>query len=705
MIPFIEINGLPSLLAVIYHPFSIYQQIKGHKMKRLGLGILCVLSGIAAAAAAEEGKIAPNEENIAAVQRGEIREALASWWGFDPEDATHSLQAAFDSGAAKLTIDKMASPWISKPLHLRSHMEIFFDDGVEIQAKRGEFLRGSDSLFNLIRVENIAIHGNGGALRMWKADYHKPPYQLAEWRHAICLGTAKNILIEDISLIESGGDGVYVGATTSGGCQDITLRNVISDGNNRQGISVISVDGLFVENCVFKNTGGAMPMAGIDFEPNSPKECLKRIVFKNCLFDHNKTDGISFYLVQLDGESEPLDVLFENCVTRGNGTNAFAFVTPPSGERNLKGTVTVKDCRFENDGGGIMVQSKGVGGNSLLFQNVKVVNAATPTDGNAALRSPIQIYSGVRDTDPAGGIVFDNVEVIDPIPRSDFNYQDSSRMGLGIADVTGSVAVRRTEDGPVVETIQLDNQRLTELYPELNPRKIMPVETVMSDFVPYNALHENAFPYDENAPGIRARNQGDFRIYAEKGETVKFTLEEFPFGDCARDRVVPKWTAPDGETRDLESFEFLGKHSYEIPVTATGVYKLWVEINPHNIVFSDCSAPFAYWAEPYAMTIQCPGTFYFYVPEGTKDFGVKLDSGPIEPFAVAICDPSGKTVWENPFLDTTFIFTPEEGFAPGIWTLKIADTDKKTLDDFCFNLLGVPSFIATQKGAVFVKKP
>ena len=54
-----------------------------------------------AAASAQEnsaGVIAPNEEKIAAVADGSIQEALTSWWGFNPEDATASLQAALDSG-------------------------------------------------------------------------------------------------------------------------------------------------------------------------------------------------------------------------------------------------------------------------------------------------------------------------------------------------------------------------------------------------------------------------------------------------------------------------------------------------------------------------------------------------------------------------------------------------------------------------------
>ena len=41
---------------------------------------------------------------------GEVR---VSSFGFDPEDSTRFIQAAIDSGAAKVIFDKMPSPWVA----------------------------------------------------------------------------------------------------------------------------------------------------------------------------------------------------------------------------------------------------------------------------------------------------------------------------------------------------------------------------------------------------------------------------------------------------------------------------------------------------------------------------------------------------------------------------------------------------------------
>ena len=84
--------------------------------------------------------IAAQPEKVAQVERGELKEAYASWWGFDAEDSTKALQAAVSSKVPKLIIDKMPSAWIlGNTLKLVSNQEIVFEEGVELLAKKGAF--------------------------------------------------------------------------------------------------------------------------------------------------------------------------------------------------------------------------------------------------------------------------------------------------------------------------------------------------------------------------------------------------------------------------------------------------------------------------------------------------------------------------------------------------------------------------------------
>ncbi|MBQ3454636.1 MAG: hypothetical protein IJG25_07190, partial [Thermoguttaceae bacterium] len=99
-------------------------------MKKICVFALMLLA-FAAARAQENsiGNIAPNEEKIAAVADGSVQEALASWWGFNAEDATQSIQAALDSGVKVLRIDKQNAPWTVTPLTVPSDIEVVIDPG------------------------------------------------------------------------------------------------------------------------------------------------------------------------------------------------------------------------------------------------------------------------------------------------------------------------------------------------------------------------------------------------------------------------------------------------------------------------------------------------------------------------------------------------------------------------------------------------
>lgn len=105
--------------------------------------------------------VARNEQAIADVQAGKLEEARASWWGFSTEDSTRALQAAIHSAARRLVVDKQAGPWIVDELQLRSDLEILFEPGVEVLAKKGAFRGSSDALFSAWDCQNVRLLGRG----------------------------------------------------------------------------------------------------------------------------------------------------------------------------------------------------------------------------------------------------------------------------------------------------------------------------------------------------------------------------------------------------------------------------------------------------------------------------------------------------------------------------------------------------------------
>lgn len=302
---------------------------------------LCALAGAFTASAEARPDL------LAQVRAGTCTEARASWWGFDPADATAPLQAALTSGVTRLVVDKMPSPWVVTPLKGASNLKLVLEPGAEIQAKPGEFRSKGAALLTFAGCTNVHIVGYGAALRMRHEDYMKPPYEKSEWRHALSILSCRNVRIEGLTLADSGGDGIYLG------CRgplrrnvDVVIRDVLCDRNHRQGISVISAENLLIENTVMRETFGTPPAAGIDFEPNHPAEVLKNCVMRNCLAVHNQGSGYTTWAGQLNASSEPIDLRFENCTAFGDRA-AFNFSTDGRRGRGVRARLSLSNCSFE----------------------------------------------------------------------------------------------------------------------------------------------------------------------------------------------------------------------------------------------------------------------------------------------------------------------------------------------------------------------
>jgi len=256
-----------------------------------------------------------SDARVAAEFRDGQRDGVsAAWWGFDENDATHSLQACLDSGARIVLIPAMGRPWVTTTLYPRSHTTIILQEGAEVIAKKGAFRGTGDALFALKNVEDVTLYGYGARLAMRKGDYRAKPYKKSEWRHAIELHGCARVSVLGLRVESSGGDGVYLGR---GGPrtfnEHIVLRDLQLRDHHRQGISVISAQDLLIENVEMYLTWGTLPCAGIDFEPNGADERLVGCVLRNCAIRCNAGAGIQVYLKALNATSRAIDIRVEDC--------------------------------------------------------------------------------------------------------------------------------------------------------------------------------------------------------------------------------------------------------------------------------------------------------------------------------------------------------------------------------------------------------
>ncbi len=385
----------------------------------------------------------PNAENPDAVQEvldGKRTEANAAWWGFNETDVTDALQSAINSGAEKLIVPNMGKEWIVRRIFLASDQEIEFEDGVVIKAKRGEFKGKSYCLFRATGKSNITLLGYGATFQMWKSDYQNPDlYEKAEWRMTLMLKSCTNITVMGLTMKDSGGDGIYVGNATTPQpyCKDIYIKDVVCDNNHRQGMSIISVENLLVEDCVFKNTSGTAPRAGVDLESNNATERLVNCVFRNCSFMDNEGAGITMYFKYLSEESEDISIRFENCYVSsmyGYGINIGSVRdTGPSG------TIEFENCVVENTNRhGLIITDKSADKARVKFTNCTWRNV------NFKFHSPytaLWLYLAHTDrTQKLGGIDFIDCFVEDTKLRP-FLKKTEYQSDLGIYDITGNITV------------------------------------------------------------------------------------------------------------------------------------------------------------------------------------------------------------------------------------------------------------------------
>jgi hypothetical protein len=271
------------------------------------------------------------------------------WFGAKGDGVTEdtaAFQAALDAAAGrKLYVPKQSgSYYLSHQLFIRSRTAVEFEAGTIVQAVDTLSVTAPyEKLIRILDTSDVRIIGNGAVLRM-----NKTAYTTGEHAHIFDISGSSNVTIEHMNANDSGGDGFYIGAYQSANtvCSNIVLKNCRADNNRRQGMSVISVDGLLADNCRFTNTIGTAPQAGVDIEPNHPGDRLRNIRFVNCVAEGNKARGFMTMIKKLSPASEQVDIVFQNCVSRNNAFG-FATVYGKDGSAAAKGEVKYIDCRAE----------------------------------------------------------------------------------------------------------------------------------------------------------------------------------------------------------------------------------------------------------------------------------------------------------------------------------------------------------------------
>lgn len=410
---------------------------------RRGVLGAAVVSGAALAAlpSTATGAPAPSDDSEDVLR--------VSTLGHDLLDSTEFLQAALDSEHSTIIIDHVPGGWSTRPLFLRrSDVTIIVEPDVMVRAINGAYVGANDCVLTLADVENVTISGYGAKIAM-----AKPEYKTGEWRMALKILGCSNVRVEGLTLRDSGGDGVYVGR---GGtpCRDITLRDLVVDNNRRQGMSVITVEGLVIEGCSFLNTNGTAPQSGIDFEPNAPDDKLTDIVLRDCWFAGNMTSGVLLAGLPLTPTSTPVSIVIErSTVSQQVGGSPQVMVVS---NQPHPGTFEIRDSLIHVNEGSSAFRTNRTGPGGVLS---KLTRTGMWVWGCAfQVYPPMQVAAGTTTTE------YGNIHFTDVVMHTDqpgpFLATDK-RPDTTVHDITGGITVvgpaaEEADLGPDPQGVDLD---------------------------------------------------------------------------------------------------------------------------------------------------------------------------------------------------------------------------------------------------------
>lgn len=601
---------------------------------------------------------AEHKREIAAVTAGTLQTAHASWWGFEKEDATACLQAAIDSKVPTLIVDNTGSDWIiNQPLNLVSNQQIIFADGVVVQAKKGGFKGIGDSLLRGRNLENITLRGEGKAvLQMQKADYQNPElYKPGEWRHGINLGGCTNVTIRNLTIRETGGDGLYVGGAEKPFCENVRVEDVVFDGNHRLGMAVISAENLAVRRCKFINALGASPQGGIDFEPNRPQERLVNCVVENSVFSHNaKGAGASVSPNHLNSESLPVSVTFKQCTFNDNALGIFLYPSRRSTTEPATGQVEFINCELKLNP--VLLQDPVANGVRILFRDCTIDN----TGGRSEAFKIVCKEAAGR---AIGNLIFDNTTVIEDDERAPIaiKYQGSGEISDAI---TGTLYVEHADRRELFNLPEFVRREQTK-FQKINAQKpavlqLDRLSTPTSDT-----------PREDNSE-MYLRGRFTFLQYATKGQVITITARAVKVGNYSGETELQLHTPDDRVLRR----DTLPPDSQPYPITftaeQTGFYRVTCNGTVQRLDITSPHPGSGILLDAPQTFLPIQGRIYFQVPAGVREFfiGVASDAGA----DVTLLDATGKEIEKRHDIDSMELFsaTRADASASEIWSLSFS---------------------------------
>lgn len=255
-------------------------------------------------------------------------------------DYTNVIQAALDNYAIVLMPD---FPVLINDtgISVRSGQTIIFNAHSKLIVKPSR--RDTYEVIRIHDAENVnvffaAIYG----------DKNTHLDSAGQWGMGIAIRGSKNVRLIRPQVYDCWGDGIYIGALKKLPSDNIVITAPLLNGNRRNGLSITSASKVTITGGVIANSGGQMPMSGIDIEPNHVYDTIDNIIIDHVTtFGHPKY-GIVISLQHLLGRQTGITNILIKDHTDDGSNIAMGIIGKPAAD-TLTGQISIIKPLWNNN--------------------------------------------------------------------------------------------------------------------------------------------------------------------------------------------------------------------------------------------------------------------------------------------------------------------------------------------------------------------
>ncbi|WP_104381322.1 hypothetical protein [Sphingobacterium sp. HMA12] len=355
-----------------------------------------------------------------------------SYFGIHPNsgaDITIPLQQVFDksnSGKGIFVVFENGE-YIIDPTY-NNNSGIFIKSNTTIECKAGtKFVAKAvfSDKYSLFTIEN-AKNVRANVLNII-GDLGSHLGVVGEHGMGLSIKYSSDIVIDDLYVSKCWGDGLYIGQSflNKNTNENLIFKNINIADCRRQGLTVITANGLFIDNMVIGNISGKLPAACVDIEPNFSYQVLKNININNLKTYGNSTYSFLIALANYTRDSDPISINLGNM----NLNDRFAMGVKASVDNFSRGIINIDNMIFtDNRADGLRLDNyydgPDININKLVFINTNRSNT-TMVEG-ACLRI-INTREQVFEREPS--VIIGDLRFLFTIPMDSWGMMISGNNG------------------------------------------------------------------------------------------------------------------------------------------------------------------------------------------------------------------------------------------------------------------------------------